>query len=155
LGVGAFVLSLLPALFAPITLSLRLAYVGMGTVFLLLVAAMMLSRIVFDGAVLTLRGVLTRRRIDLRELASADGRIGARRCILKLRDRSGRKIRLDLSGFRGADRLQLLVDLAGHIYAPKVERLGQVDRYFREVGGFDPAILATTDLRAVFPESFT
>ena len=138
LGLGPQILCLLPVLFARMPLSGRLIWVGLGAFFLLYVAAMMRSRIELDGAVLTLRAIVTRRRIDLRELASADGRIG-RAYVLKLRDRSGQTVRLDLSGFRKADRQQLLAGLAGHVYAPQVRRLGQLDRFFRKVGGFDPA----------------
>ena len=142
-GVGMQVLCLLPALFAPMALSLRFTYAGFGACFLLYVAAMMKSRIELDGAVLTLRGTVKRRRIDLRELASADARIG-KGYILKLRDRSGLTIRLDLSGFRKADRRQLLAGLAGYVYASNVRHLGQLDRFFREVGALDPVPLATT-----------
>ena len=137
-GIGPLILCVLPPLLVhgpQMDWGGRFLWLGLGACFLLYVAAMMRSRIEFDGAVLTLRGMVMRRCIDLRELAAADGRIG-KRYVLKLRDRSGRTITLDLSGFRKADRRQLLVDLAGHVYAPEVRHLGQLDRYFREFGGF-------------------
>jgi len=137
-------------------LALRFFWVGFGAFFLLYDAAMMMRlRIELDGAALTLRGMVMRRCIDLRELASADARLGRNGWFLKLRDRSGRKITINLYGYRKADRQQLLAGLEEYLYAPEVQHSRLLDRYFREVGGFDPVFLASTEPRAVFPESFT